>query len=117
MLAPPRRHCPQPTSCAVGDTSGLASQAPTSSPRPEPTTEAKASPIQTYLDKDLPLELVGGGEPVGCNIHGLGEECVPKHLFEILGHVPLLGNAAVVLDGQDDRVPAAGDQHVTQETP
>ena len=53
-----------------------------------------------------PLELVWGGEPVGRNVHRLGEECVPEHLLEILGHVPLLGNAAVVLDRQDDRVPA-----------
>lgn len=59
-----------------------------------------------YLDKNLPLELVGGREPVGYDVHGLGEECVPEHLLEILGHVPLLSNAAVVLNGQDDRVPA-----------
>lgn len=59
-----------------------------------------------YLDEDLPLELVGRGEPVGSDVHGLGKECVPKHLLEILCHISLLSNAAVVLDGQDDRVPA-----------
>lgn len=56
-----------------------------------------------HLDENLPLELVWRGEPVSRNIYGFGQEHVPKDLLEILSHVPLLSDAAVVLNGQNDR--------------
>lgn len=56
-----------------------------------------------HLDENLPLELVRRGEPVSRNIYGFGQEHVPKDLLEILSHVPLLSDAAVVLNGQNDR--------------
>lgn len=58
-----------------------------------------------HLNKDLPPELVGRRKAISSNVHRLGKECVAKHLSEVLSHVSLLGNAAVVLDGQDDWVP------------
>jgi hypothetical protein len=59
----------------------------------------------SHLNKDLPPELVGRRKAISSNVHRLGKECVAKHLSEVLSHVSLLGNAAVVLDGQDDWVP------------
>lgn len=61
--------------------------------------------MMPHLNKDLPLELVGRRKPISSNVHRLGKECVAKHLSEVLSHVSLLGNAAVVLNGQDDWVP------------
>lgn len=61
-------------------------------------------PILPHLNKDLPFELVGRRKSISSNVHRFGKEDVAKHLFEVLSHVSLLGNAAVVLDGQDDRV-------------
>lgn len=60
------------------------------------------------LDEDLPLELIGRGQAVGGDVHSLGQQHVPKHLLEVGGHVPLLHNATVVLDGQDDRIAVGG---------
>lgn len=64
-----------------------------------------ASPSPPHLDEDLPAQLVGRGQLVGIVVHRLGEQQVSKHLLEVRGHVPLLDHAAVVLDGQDHRVP------------
>jgi len=68
----------------------------------------------TDLDEDLLAELVGRRQPVGRHVHGLGEQHVPEHLPEGGGHVPLLHDAAVVLDGQDDGE-AAGFIHTANE--
>lgn len=59
-----------------------------------------------YLDEDLPAELVGRGKLLGIVVHRFSEQQVPKHLLKVRGHVPLLDHTAVVLDGQDDRIPA-----------
>lgn len=56
-----------------------------------------------HLDENLPLELVWRWKAISRNIHWFGQEHVPKDLLEILSHVPLLSNAAVVLNGQNDR--------------
>lgn len=55
-----------------------------------------------HLDENLPLELVWRGKAISRNIDWFGQEHVPKDLLEILSHVPLLSNAAVVLNGQND---------------
>lgn len=56
-----------------------------------------------HLDKNLPLELVWRGKAISRNIYWFGQEHVPEDLLEILSHVPLLSNAAVVLNGQNNR--------------
>lgn len=58
--------------------------------------------MAAHLDENLPLELIWRGEPVSRDIYWFGQEHVPKDLLEILSHVPLLSDAAVVLDGQND---------------
>lgn len=55
-----------------------------------------------HLDENLPFELVWRGKAISRNIYWFGQEHVPKDLLEILSHVPLLSNAAVVLNGQND---------------
>lgn len=55
-----------------------------------------------HLDENLPLELVWGGKSVSRNIYRFGQEHVPKDLLEILSHVPLLSDAAVIFNGQND---------------
>lgn len=54
------------------------------------------------LDEDLLLELVGGRQPICGNVHRFGQQHVSKHFLEESGHVPLLHDATVVFDGQDD---------------
>lgn len=54
------------------------------------------------LDENFPLQLVGGGQAVRSHVHCFGQQHVSKHLLKVGGHVPLLHDAAVVLDGQDD---------------
>lgn len=61
--------------------------------------------VSVYLYEDLPTELVGRGKVLRVVIDWLGEQQISKHLLEVCGHVPLLDHAAVVLDGQDDRIP------------
>lgn len=58
---------------------------------------------RVHLDENLPLELVWRGKAISRNIYWFGQEHVPKDLLEILRHVPLLSNAAVVLNGENDR--------------
>lgn len=55
------------------------------------------------LDEDLLLELAWRWQPIRRNIHWFCQQHVSKHLLKARGHVPLLNDAAVVLDGQDDR--------------
>lgn len=62
------------------------------------------------LDEDLLLELVGGRQAICCDVHRLGQQHVSKHLLEESGHVPLLHDATVVLDGQDDGEAVRGGQ-------
>lgn len=62
------------------------------------------------LDEDLPLELVGWGQPICCDIHRLGQQHVSKHLLKVSGHIPLLHDTTVVLDGQNDGIAARGPQ-------
>lgn len=62
------------------------------------------------LDEDLPLELVWRGQAISCDIHRLGQQHVSEHLLEVSGHIPLLHNTAVVLDGEDDGIAAGGPQ-------
>lgn len=71
-----------------------------------PTLKACALSASVYLDEDLPAELVRRGKLLRVGIDGLGEQQIPEHLLKVRGHVPLLDHAAVVLDGQDHRVPA-----------
>lgn len=59
--------------------------------------------VSSDLDEDLLLELVWRWQPVCRNIHWFCQQHVSKHLLKVSGHVPLLNDAAVVLDGQDDR--------------
>lgn len=61
--------------------------------------------MKPHLDEDLPAELVRRGKLLSVVVHRLGEQQISKHLLEVCGHVPLLDHAAVVLDGQDDRIP------------
>lgn len=60
------------------------------------------------LDEDLPLEPGGRGQAICHDIHRLGQQHVTKHLLEVSGHIPLLHNTAVVLNGQDDGIAAGG---------
>jgi len=58
-----------------------------------------------YLDEDLPLEHRRRRQPSGLVHFDVGHvQLVPQDLGQVLGHLLLLGNAAVVLDGEDDRV-------------
>lgn len=58
-------------------------------------------PKATYLD-DYPLpQLAGRGQLVSTGLRGLHQQLVAKHLLEHPGHVALLFNATVLLDGQD----------------
>lgn len=59
--------------------------------------------VPSDLDEDLLLELVWRWQPICRNIHWFCQQHVSKHLLKVSGHVPLLNDAAVVLDGQDDR--------------
>lgn len=45
------------------------------------------------------------GKLLSVVVHRLGEQQISKHLLKVCGHVPLLDHAAVVLDGQDHRIP------------
>lgn len=56
------------------------------------------------LDEDLPLKLVGRGQAICRDIHRLGQQHVSKHFLKVSGHVSLLHNTTVVLDGQDDGI-------------
>lgn len=60
--------------------------------------------LASDLDEDLLLELVWRWQPICCNIHWLCQQHVSKHLFKVCGHVSLLHDAAVVLNGQNDGV-------------
>lgn len=62
------------------------------------------------LDEDLPLELVGWGQAICRNIHRLSQQHVSKHLLKGSGHIPLLHNTTMVLNGQDDGIPVGGVQ-------
>lgn len=70
-------------------------------PYPHPTCPHSLHLV--HLDENLPLELVRRGKAISRNIYWFGQQHVPKDLLEILSHVPLLSNAAVVLNGQNDR--------------
>lgn len=63
-----------------------------------------------YLDEDLPAELVGRRKLLCVVVDWLGEQQISKHLLKVRGHVPLLDHTAVVLDGQDHRIPAQTQQ-------
>ncbi len=58
----------------------------------------------SHLDQDLPLELIGRGEAIGGDVHRFGQEHLSKHFLKVGGHVSLLDNTAVVLDGEDDGI-------------
>ena len=58
------------------------------------------------LDEDLPLELVGWWQAVCSHVHRLSQQHVPKHFLKLGGHIPLLHDTTVVLDGQDDGISA-----------
>lgn len=60
--------------------------------------------VASDLNEDLLLELVWRWQPIRCNIHRLCQQHVSKHLFKVCGHVSLLHDAAVVLNGQNDGV-------------
>lgn len=72
----------------------------------KPSTREVGMCLPVYLDEDLPAELVGRGKLLCVVIDWLGEQQISKHLLKVRGHVPLLDHAAVVLDGQDHRIPA-----------
>lgn len=69
----------------------------------KPKAPKKEMQGPSHLDKDLLLELVWRWQPICGNIHWLGQQHVSKHLLKGAGHVPLLDDAAVVLNGQNDR--------------
>lgn len=60
--------------------------------------------VASDLNEDLLLELVWRWQPICRNIHWLCQQHVSKQLFEVCGHVSLLHDAAVVLNGQNDGV-------------
>lgn len=68
--------------------------------------------MSSYLDEDLPLELIGRGESVCRDVHSFGQEHLSKHFLEVSGHVPLLDNAAVVFNGEDDGI--AVEKHISR---
>lgn len=61
-----------------------------------------------YLDQDFFLELGRRRKLVGIDINRLGQEHLTEDLLEVGRHVPLLDDAAVVFDGQDDGIPGGG---------
>ena len=64
-----------------------------------------------YLDEDLPFEGVWGGQvALFVCLDGREVQLVAHHLHQVLGHLLLLGDAAVVLYGQDHWV-ADRDRH------
>lgn len=58
-----------------------------------------------YLDEDLPAELIRRGKLLCVVIDWFGEQQISEHLLKVCGHVSLLNHAAVVLDGQNHRIP------------
>lgn len=60
--------------------------------------------VASDLNEDLLLELVWRWQPIRCIIYWLCQQHVSKHLFKVCGHVSLLHDAAVVLNGQNDGV-------------
>lgn len=66
--------------------------------------------VRLYLDKDLAFKSFWRGKM--SRIAGLDAgniQFVPQDVDQALGHLLLLGNAAVVLYGQDDRVARGGE--------
>ena len=61
--------------------------------------------VYVYLDEYLVLELVGAGQVNGVFVSLGLEQQLSEYLLHDLGHSVLLRNAAVVLNGEDDRVP------------
>lgn len=61
---------------------------------------------ETGLYENFPLQLVWRWKPISRNIDWFGQQHVPKDLLEVLSHISLLGNTAVIFNGQDDRVAA-----------
>lgn len=58
-----------------------------------------------YLDKDLAPQIFWGRQPPGPVSFDVGQvQFVSEDFNQILGHLLLLRNTAVVLYGQDDRV-------------
>ena len=56
------------------------------------------------LDEDLAAEVLRGGQRVPLGVDGLRVEGGAEDVAEIVGHLVLLLHAAVVLDGEDQRV-------------
>ena len=65
----------------------------------------------THLEDDLAHELGGGGQLFGHVLYGLGEQLVLAHVGEDASHLFLLLHRAVLLNGQDHRVPGGGGRH------
>lgn len=61
--------------------------------------------LSVYLDEDLPAELIRRGKLLCVVIDWFGEQQISEHLLKVRGHVSLLNHAAVVLDGQNHRIP------------
>lgn len=58
-----------------------------------------------YLDEDLALQCGRRRQPPRLVGFDVGQvQLVPQDLCQVPGHLLLLGNTAVVLDGEDDRV-------------
>ena len=56
------------------------------------------------FEDDFATELVGGRQGVGGGVNGLCQQHLPKDVFEGSGHVALLVDGAVILNGQDQWV-------------
>ena len=56
------------------------------------------------FQNDLPSQLIGSGEGGAAFVNGFGEQEVSKDPLELVGGVPLHGNGAVLLQGEDHGV-------------
>lgn len=61
-----------------------------------------------HLYNDLALELSGGGQLISDELHRLHQQLVPEHVPEDPCHLPLLDDAAVLLNGQHQWVSDSG---------
>lgn len=60
-----------------------------------------------HLEYDLAFQLRGRRQLLGHLLHGLRQEFVSEHVLEDASHLTLLIQRAVLLYGQDHRVPAS----------